>query len=63
MQEYFSAPFEIFNAALCLLTRSIQLAPRIGQAALSQAKAAQYYQSGILRYTAAEYICLARLLH
>jgi hypothetical protein len=53
MQDYFSAPFKAFNAAVALLNRSIQLAPRIAQATLSQAKAAQYYQCGILRYTAA----------
>lgn len=53
MQNYFSAPFEIFNTAASLMNRSMQIAPKAGQAALTQTRAAQYYWYGMLGYATA----------
>ncbi len=53
MQNYFRAPFEIFSAAASMMSRSMQIAPKVSQAALAQTKAAQYYWNGILSYVTA----------
>jgi len=51
MQNYFTAPYEIFNAAASLMCKSMRAAPKLSRAAFAQTRAAQYYWSGIFRYT------------
>ncbi len=51
MQNYFTAPYEIFNAAASLMFKSMRAAPKLSRAAFAQSRAAQYYWSGIFRYT------------
>jgi hypothetical protein len=53
MQNYFSAPFEMFSDAASLMCKSMRVAPKLSRAALAQTRAAQYYWSGMFKYAAA----------
>ena len=50
MQNYFSAPFEMFNTAAHFMGRSMKVAPKLGRAAFAQAKTAQDYWYGMFKY-------------
>jgi hypothetical protein len=50
MQNYFSAPFEMFNSAAYFMGRSIEVVPKLNRAAFAQAKTAQDYWYGMFKY-------------
>ena len=50
MQNYFSAPFEMFSTAASFMGRSMQAAPKISRAAFAQARTAQDYWYGMFKY-------------
>jgi len=53
MQNYFSAPFEMFSAAASFMDKYLEAAPKFNRAAFAQTKAAQDYWSGIFKYVSA----------
>jgi len=53
MQNYFSAPFEMFSEAAALMLKSMRVAPKLSRAALAQTRAAQHYWNGMFRYVTA----------
>src|SRR5208283_1187121 len=53
MQNYFSAPFEMFSATASLMCKSMKVAPKLSMAAFAQTGAAQDYWNGMFRYVTA----------
>lgn len=53
MQNYFSAPFEMFSAAASIMDKYFEAAPKFSRAAFAQTQATQDYWSGIFKYVSA----------
>ncbi len=53
MQNYFSAPYEMFSTAASLTYKTMRVAPKHGRAAFAQTIAAQDYWNGMFRYVMA----------
>jgi len=50
MRDYFNTPFEAIGTAAYLMSKTLRVAPKLCMAAFSQARAAEYYWSGMFRY-------------
>ncbi len=56
MQNYFSAPFEMYSTAASLMCKSMKAAPKLSRAAFAQTRAAQDYWNGMFRYVTAFWV-------
>jgi hypothetical protein len=53
MQNYLSAPFEMFSAAASFMSKYFESTPKLSRAAFMQARAARDYWNGIFKYSSA----------
>jgi hypothetical protein len=53
MQNYFTAPFEMFSAGASFMAKSIETFPKFASAAFAQTRATQDYWNGLFKYFSA----------